>query len=115
MNSDDRKLVLAAGENAGLKLHEIKWSSGKIGVLWMYCKSGQTASFNPFVSLHDAMIIALECCEGATWDGDFFTIYPKGDTTDKAMKLGRIKGVNRTQMIRNVGTAILKAATHENT
>lgn len=110
MNEEQVRLALKAGNKAGLKLRKVKRYSGETGINREYGKAGHTTKFNPWTDLHDAMLIALACCESASWDDDFFTVYPKGSTLDKDMKLGRIVGVDESTRVYNIGNAIVNAA-----
>ena len=110
MNKEQVRLALKAGTKAGLRLRVVKRISGEVGIDRQYGKAGHTTKFNPWVDLHDAMLIALMCCDGATWDDDFFTIYPKGSTLDKDMKIGRILEVDDVTRTYNIGNAVVNAA-----
>ena len=110
MNKEQVRLALKAGTKAGLSLNMVERFSGELGIDKRCGKAGDTTKFNPWTDLHDAMLIALACCDGATWDDDFFTIYPKGSVNDKDMKLGRISGVDDSTRIYNIGNAIVNAA-----
>lgn len=114
MNKDQVRLCLMAGKKAGLNLIEVTRFSGEAGVDHKYCKSGHTTSFNPWISMHDAMLIALSCCEYPSWDDEYFTIYPKGSgATDKSMQNASLSGKTMEEKTWAIGNAIVNAANYK--
>lgn len=114
MNKEQIRLCLKAGAKAGLKLKQVVRFSGDHGIDWEYCTSGHTKCFNPWKSMHDAMLIALVCCEYPTWDDEYFTVYPKGaGATDKSMQNAKLSGKTFGEKTWSIGNAIVNAANYK--
>lgn len=114
MDKEKIRLCLKAGSKAGLRLRKVLRFSGEYGIDYEYSASGHTTSFNPWVSMHDAMLIALSCCEYPSWDDEYFTIYPKGSgATDKSMQNASLSGKTMEEKTWAIGNAIVKAANYK--
>ncbi len=114
MNKEQIRLCLKAGAKAGLKLKQVVRFSGDHGIDWEYCTSGHTKCFNPWKSMHDAMLIALACCEYPAWDDEYFTVYPKGaGATDKSMQNAKLSGKTFGEKTWSIGNAIVNAANYK--
>ena len=109
MKPSEAELAMKAAKKAGITVFRVAsmMNKGEVILMRKYNKSGDSLCFNPYSSIGDAMILAMNCNLRVDFDDGKFTVATKINMASIKQISVSFKGTHKKTKEYRIGNAIV--------